>query len=99
MSFIQLTEDDFDEQFIPVENPEHGQSDYQFDAYNAKDKDFLEYIAINYPNHIWTRIDGEDGKIYNINGWHIVDSIDYIITEIPWKNCHEYEVLNYSPYH
>jgi len=42
--------------------------------------------------HIWTRIDGDDGCLYNINGWHIVSRIDYIITEISWLEHHDYEV-------
>ena len=99
MSFILLTEDEFDTQFKPVENIEQGQGIYQFNAYDAKDKAFLQYMAINYPAHIWTRIDGDDGSIYNINGWHIVNRIDYIITEVPWLKNHDYEVRYYAPYH
>lgn len=98
MSFIKLTEDEFYAQFKPVENTEHGEGIYQFDAYDAKDSAFLQFIAINYPTHIWTRIDGDDGCIYNINGWHIVNRIDYLITEIPWLENHNYEIQDYMPY-
>ena len=98
MSFIKLTEDEFEEQFRPVENLEQGQGIYQFDAYDAKDSGFLQFIAINYPAHVWTRIDGDDGRVYNINGWHIVNRIDYVVTEVPWLEHHDYEVLDYMPY-
>ena len=98
MSLIKLTDDEFDAQFKPVENLEQGQGVYQFDAYDAKDNGFLQFMAINHPTHVWTRIDGEDGYIYNINGWHIVNRIDYVITEVPWSDCHDYEVLDYTPY-
>ena len=80
MSFIQLTEDEFETQFKPVENSEQGQGVYQFDAYDEKDCGFLQFMAINYPTHVWTRIDGDEGCLYNLNGWHIVKRIDYIVT-------------------
>ncbi len=99
MSFIKLTEDEFEVQFKPVENIEHGQGIYQFDAYDEKDYGFLQFMAINHPTHVWTRIDGDDGRLYNINGWHIVNRIDYIITEVPWQVDNEYEALDYEPFH
>ncbi len=67
-------------------------------AYDENDSDFLQFMSNNHPNHVWTRIDGADGYIYNINGWHIVDRIDYVITEVPWLDYHNYEVLDYMPY-
>jgi hypothetical protein len=98
MSLIQLSEDEFETQFMPVENLEQGQGVYQFDAYDAKDSGFLQFMAINHPTHVWTRIDGDDGCLYNINGWHIVNRIDYIVTEVPWLKNHDYEVQYFTPY-
>jgi len=97
MSFIKLTEDEFDKQFKPVENFEQSQGIFQFDACNEKDNNFLQFMLKKYPAHIWTRIDGDDGCLYNINGWHIVNRIDYIITEVPWLKQHSYEALDYNP--
>lgn len=97
MSFFKLTDDEFEEQFKPVENIEQSQGVYQFDAYDIKDSGFLKFMAINYPAHVWTRIDGDDGCVYNINGWHIVNSIDYLVTEVPWQEHNDYEVLDYRP--
>ncbi len=97
MSFIQLTEDEFDSQFLPVENLEQDQGTCQFDAYDENDSGFLQFIVFNYPAHVWTRIDGDNGRLYIINGWHIVNRIDYIVTEIPWLEDHDYEVLDYMP--
>ena len=99
MSYIQISEDDFELQFKPVENPDPNQGDYHFDVCNKHDKGFLQFIASNYPSHIWTRIDGDDGNICIINGWHIVNRIDYIVTEVPWLTQHEYEVIDYLQFH
>ncbi len=98
MSLIKLTCDEFEVQFKPVENFEHDQGVFQFDANDENDSNFLQFMSNNHPNHIWTRIDGEDGYIYNINGWHIVDRIDYVITEIPWLNCHDEYKKNKRPF-
>ena len=98
MSFIKLTEDQFDTEFKPVENIDQGNGIYHFDAYDEKDSGFLQFMATNYPSHVWTRIEGDDGCLYNINGWHIVNRIDYVITEIPWKEKNEYEILDYKPH-
>ena len=98
MSFIKLTEEEFEMQFRPVENIEQGLGIYQFDAYDEKDAGFLQFMATSYPAHVWTRIDGDDGCLYNINGWHIVNRVDYIVTEVPWLEHHDYEVLDYMPY-
>jgi len=98
MCLIKLTYDEFETQFIPVENIEQDQGIFQFDAYGEKDKGFLQFIAINYPAHVWTRIDGDDGRVYIINGWHIVNRIDYVVTEVPCLEHHDYEVLDYMPY-
>jgi len=98
MAFIKLTEDAFFENFKPLENLEQGHGNYYFETENEIDRVFLQFMAQRYPRHIWTRIDGADGCIYNINGWHIVDKIDFLITEVPWVKNHEYEILDYSPY-
>ena len=98
MPLIKLSEDKFFENFRPVENPEQGNGYYYFEPDNAIDKGFLQFMATHYPTHVWTRIDGKDDCVYNINGWHIVDRIDYLVTEVPWIRNHEYEVLDYSPY-
>ncbi len=95
---IKLTYDEFEEQFKPVENVHADQGVFQFDAYDENDSDLLQFISINYPFHVWTRIDGEDGYVYNINGWHIINRIDYIITEVPWVEHNDYEVMDYRPY-
>jgi hypothetical protein len=97
MSFIKLTEDAFCKNFRPIENNGQGHGYYYFEAENPIDKSFLQFIAQHYPNHIWTRVDADDNCIYNINGWHIVDRIDYLVTGIPWVSGNEYEVLDYSP--
>ena len=34
--------------------------------------------------HVWTRVEGDSGKLVLINGWHICNRLDYLICKQPW---------------
>jgi len=34
--------------------------------------------------HVWTRVDGESGRLILLNGYHLVNRIDFCVTEKPW---------------
>lgn len=34
--------------------------------------------------HIWTCVDGDNGKLILINGWHLCNRIAYVVCETPW---------------
>lgn len=36
------------------------------------------------PNRVWTVVDGDDGT-YIVNGYHLVNRIHYLITQIPFE--------------
>lgn len=58
-----------------------------FAALLDKAKEFAKGAAYDiYHRHIWTRIDGDDGEIWIVNGIHSVNRIDYIVTERPWAS-------------
>ena len=35
---------------------------------------------------IWTRLDGDDGKLHLTNGIRYVNRLDYCVTRKPWVN-------------
>ena len=41
--------------------------------------------------HVWTLVE-TDGKLYILNGYHVVNKIGYHITEETWKPGQEIEV-------
>ena len=46
----------------------------------------LDYVRDNIgKNTVWTIVDAEE-KLYLIAGFHIVNRLGYLITEIPWKD-------------
>lgn len=62
----------------------HMENNNEFDEgikmYETFDPRVKEYTS----EYIWTLVDCE-GKMYIIPGWHYVNRMNYIITEIPWK--------------
>jgi len=81
---IDLTEDQFDEQFpllINHLNPSASWSFGQgqgclFETYGQE----LEFVRQLHPQQVWTLIDGDDGDIYLVSGFHWVNRIGYIIS-------------------
>lgn len=65
--------------FKPIKNTVVPHRDIEFETYGAE----LDFV-INTDNHnVWTEVDGMEG-IYIINGYHLVNRIQYYITENPW---------------
>lgn len=67
-----LTQEQFDNQFNVIEDPEGDtvRPDCPAGQENSK--------------HLWTIVDGDDGSMYALSGWHYVNRVGYIITTEPW---------------
>lgn len=37
-------------------------------------------------NHVWTVVDGDEGSLYVIAGFHYVNRVAYFISEVPWES-------------
>ena len=69
----------FCDKFIPhLNDNSEGLRLYHWEGEN------LEELKRTPVDRIWTMLDC-DGKIYISPGWHYVNRMDYIITEVPWK--------------
>lgn len=77
MTSINLTEDEFNSKFQPI--------DHNFDLRCP----LISHIP---GNHIWTAVDGDDGKIYLLSGRHVVNRIYYVVTQLPRNPQQSYEV-------
>lgn len=89
--FIELTEEEWFEQFKPVLNhiDENGSFDgYMFETYG----DEVDYVKGQDVHHIWMYGDGDDGGSYIWNGWGFVNRIGYFITEVPWVEGTTYQI-------
>lgn len=73
----ELTEEEFDKQFTLRENHITGNKITFFETYG----DELQFVMLQEnTNYVWTMVDGEDGKQYYLSGYHLVNRINYIIT-------------------
>jgi hypothetical protein len=67
-----LTEEEFDTQFTPVPAADG-------DAVRPSD-DGLDKASTK----LWTIVDGDDGGLYAVSGWHLVNRVGYLLTEEDW---------------
>lgn len=87
-----LTWEQFVEKYEPEFAPpyydeEHG---HMYDTYGED----YEKIKKADPLHVWTIVDGDDGNLCILNGWHWVNRFGYIITKNPF-NENEYIEAEY----
>jgi hypothetical protein len=51
----------------------------KFETY-GEELEYVLKIANSEPNRVWTLVDGDDGNMYIVNGYHLVNRINYFIT-------------------
>ena len=83
---LELTEDQFAEQY-PLRtnhlNPHAAWEDEHggclFETYGEE----LAFVRQQDPLTVWTLIDGDDGDLYLLSGFHCVNRIGYLLSEQP----------------
>ena len=79
---IQINTDQFFDTYKPITNQFDSNASWggcMFETYGEE----LEFVMAQDPNHIWTIVDGEDDDVEITNGYHLVNRIGYLITEVP----------------
>jgi len=81
--FKRIPYDEWWETYKPIKNEHSIDSDYSgitaFETYG----DELQYVLQQDDKHIWTEMDGDQG-VSIVNGYHLVNRIQYYITVKPW---------------
>jgi hypothetical protein len=86
-SYIELSEDEWENTFELVENHITGEGQL-FETYG----DELEFIQNLPDQNVWTLADGDDGGIYISEGMHFVNRIGYYVTAKPWSKESSYSI-------
>jgi hypothetical protein len=73
--------DAWEEKYQPLKNHIDSDGFDKFETYGAE----LEFVRAQDPRHIWTLVDGDDGNLYIVNGYHLVNRINYFVTEVPFE--------------
>jgi hypothetical protein len=95
-TFIELSEDDFDARYPLVPNHLNPNASWAsgegagclFETYG----DELKFVRRQAPGTIWTLLDGDDGDLYLVSGYHFVNRIGYLISTAPVPEGTEIEV-------
>ena len=86
-TFIELTEDDFDDRFPLIPNHLNPSASWSYsDGYGCLFETYGEELAFVKQQDIhciWTLLDGDDGDLYLISGFHFVNRIGYLISREP----------------
>jgi hypothetical protein len=82
--------DVFDEKYTPIKKlSKHFDEPGQFETFGED----IEYVLKHREKHgdkcIWTEVDGDDGDIWIVNGYHLVNRICYFITKEDAENNEE----------
>ncbi len=85
-NFIELTFDEWCEQYKPIVNHiddnasfDNGDGGIMFETYGEE----VEFVKSCSPDKIWMYGQGDDGGTYVWNGWGFVNRLGYFITEVP----------------
>ena len=95
-TFIEMTEDDFDDNYTLVPNHLNTNASWAygddpgclFETYGEE----LVFVRGQDPRTIWTLIDGDDGDQYLVSGYHFVNRIGYLLSTAPVPDGTEVQV-------
>lgn len=90
MANIPDSFDAWEEKYKPIPNTINPNDSNTFETFGTD----LEFLKTQEVHHIWTEIQGDDGNLYIVNGIHWVNRLVYYVTEIPWEEGDEIEILS-----
>jgi hypothetical protein len=84
---IELTEEEFDTRFPLVPNHINPTATWAVGdgpgcLFETSGPEF-EFVRRYDPRKIWTLVDGEDGDMYVISGFHFVNRVGYLLSQGP----------------
>jgi hypothetical protein len=80
--------------YQPIKNHITGEDDDKFETY-GEELDYVRSVADTEPRRVWTLVDGEDGNLYIVDGYHLVNRLNYFITKKPLEGDGYLEVPYY----
>ena len=83
-TFIEISEDEFDEQFPLVTNHINPSAGWVFGdstgcLFETHGEEFA-YVKRLDPRRVWTLVDGDEGDMYLISGLHFVNRVGYLVS-------------------
>lgn len=85
-TFIELTEDEFDDRYPLVPNHINPSAGWAIDEHGCLFETYGEefaFVSRHDPRKVWTLVDGDDGDMYLISGLHFINRVGYLLSTIP----------------
>lgn len=73
----------WEEKYKPIKNHIDNDGFWENDKFETYGEE-LDFVRSQDPKCIWTLVDGEGG-LYITNGYHLVNRINYFVTELPFE--------------
>jgi hypothetical protein len=74
--------DAWEAKYKPVRN--RFDNNDKFETY-GEELDFVRSVYDTDPRRVWTLVDGDDGNLYIVDGYHLVNRVNYFVTEVPFE--------------
>jgi hypothetical protein len=84
-----MTNQEWEDTYLPMTNSITDEG-ISYETYG----DELDYVLQQDERHVWTEMDGDNG-VYIVNGYHLVNRIQYYITTAPWTEDVQITVCEY----
>jgi len=72
----------WESKYKPIENKLAGCD--KFETY-GEELDYVRSVYDKDPRRVWTLVDGDDGNLYIVDGYHLVNRVNYFVTEVPFE--------------
>lgn len=87
-----LSYDDWCDFYVPVQNQVRPDAAFDGTLFETFGDD-LAYVLTQPADHIWTLVQGGDGELYLVNGFHRVDRLGYFVSRRPAASDEALEIL------
>lgn len=94
-----MTYDEFETTFKPIVNglaDEDGEGETRFETYGPELDRVKAEVAAGREAHAWTIVEGDEGDLFVVPGYHHVNRFAYLITEVPAGAEHVDLEIRYS---
>ena len=76
--------DAWEAKYQPIKNHIDPKAYDKFETY-GEELDYVLSIANTEPKRVWTLVDGDDNNLYIVDGYHLVNRVNYFITKNPFE--------------
>jgi hypothetical protein len=80
---VTMSEDEFLSLYHPEPNDLNPDASFDFGSGGALYETYgeeLDYIRSLPVERIWTIVDGDEGRLWLLSGWHLVNRVGYLVT-------------------